>query len=380
MKKLIIKSNHIYTSSGEKKGYILIDDKHIKEISKNIDEIKDYKCLEANDYYVIPGFIDIHIHGAGGFSASTKDVNEIHLLSQYLAKNGITGFLPTIGNGHKDNIISNIKTICKAMGNEPGAKILGIHMEGPFLNPDMHGAFNEEDLIKPNIEIMKEFIDASEGNISRVSLAPELDGSKELIEYLVKQQIVVAGAHTNASFKETVKGIDWGISLSNHTGNAQNGIHHREPGAFGGYLIDERVNCEVIGDFLHVHPEILKLIIKIKTSNKTCFISDSMPAAGLKPGEYTFMGNKVEIDEKGFCTYKDGTMAGSSAKMNQIFKNLIKLGCSFEDSVMMSSSNPALFSKIPFRGKLEEGMYADIIVLDRDMNIITTIVEGKTIV
>ncbi len=379
MKKLVIKGSNIYTSLGRKKGFILINNKHIEEINENIDINNDYEILDAEDNYVIPGFIDIHIHGAGGYSASTNDSNEILLMSKYLAKNGVTGFLPTIGNGNKDKIISDIRTICKAIGNEQGAKILGIHLEGPFLNPDMKGAFNKEDLIKPSVEIMKEFIDASEGNIRRVSMAPELEGSKELIEFLAKEQIVVAGAHTNASYEETIKGIDWGITLSNHTANAQKGIHHREPGALGGYLIDDRVNCEVIGDCLHVHPEILKLIIKIKTPKRTCVVSDSMLAAGLKPGKYTFMGNEVIVDEKGYCRYKNGTIAGSSAKMDKIFINLIKLGYSFEESIVMSALNPALFSKITLKGIIQEGMYADIIILDKNMNVVKTIIEGNII-
>jgi len=384
MTSLMLKGNKIYTPQGPIKGAILIEGNTIKEVITDAEKINSFKgeIIDAENNTIIPGLIDIHIHGAGGWGVTGGTPEEIRGLTKYLAAKGVTSFQPTIGGSPLDAIKESVKSIRTVIeeGYE-GARILGIHMEGPFLNPEKKGAFKVEYLQKPSLELMKEFIKLSNGHIIHVSLAPELEGAEEVIKYLVERGILVSGAHTNANIEETKKGIDWGIRLSNHTGNAQRSIYHREPGALGGYLLDDRVDCELICDLYHVHPDMVRLIIKVKTIDKICLISDSITASGIKSGEYTFLGHTALVDKDGWSRLSDGTIAGSTKDIIYGFKNLVmNLGFSIDDVIKMGCAHPARLSGvIEAKGSIEIGKDADLVVLDDKFNVLYTFIEGKLV-
>lgn len=384
MSSFMLKGKKIYTSDGVKSGAILIEKGKIKDIIFDLNKINSFtgQIIEAEDNHVIPGLIDIHIHGAGGWSVTGGTEDEIRGLAKYLASKGVTGFQPTIGGSPLDVIKETVKTLKTVMeGDYEGARMLGIHMEGPFLNPEKKGAFSVEFLQKPSLDLMREFLELSNSNLAHVSMAPELEGSKEVIEYLVGKEILVSGAHTNATIEETKKGIEWGIRLSNHTCNAQSSIHHREPGALGGYLLDDRVDCELICDLFHVHPDMIRLVVKIKTIDKVCVVSDAITAAGIKPGEYAFLGRKALIDKDGWSRLPDGTIAGSTKDMLYGLKNLVEsIGISMEDALKMTSLNPArLCGVIQSKGSIEIGKDADLVILRPDYEVKSTFVEGKLV-
>lgn len=382
MSMLMLKGNKIYTPQGIIKGAILIEEKKIKEIITENERIDNFTgdIIDVQNNFIIPGLVDIHIHGAGGWGVTGGTTEDIKGLTKYLASKGVTSFQPTIGGNTLAVIkesVNNLRTVIEE-GHE-GAKILGIHMEGPFLNPEKKGAFKVEYLLKPSLELMKEFLQISNEHVIHVSMAPELEGAEEVIKYLFQKNILVSGAHTNADIVQTKKGIDWGIRLSNHTGNAQRSIHHREPGALGGYLLDERVDCELICDLYHIHPDMARLIIKIKSVDRICLISDSIEATGIKPGEYNFLGRMALVDENGWSKLPDGTIAGSTKDMIYGFKNLVEaLGFSIEDAIKMACVNPARLSNIlDSKGTIEVDKDADLVIIDDEFNVLYTFVEGK---
>ncbi len=382
MNVLMLRGNKIHTTNGVIRGAILIEENRIKEIITENEQIENFTgdIIDVENNSIIPGLIDIHIHGAGGWGVTGGTVEEIRGLAKYLASKGVTSFQPTIGGNTLKIIkesVNNIRTVIED-GYE-GARILGIHMEGPFLNPEKKGAFKEEYLLKPSVELMKEFLQIGNGHIIHVSLAPELEGAEEVIKYLFRNSILVSGAHTNANIIQTKNGIDWGIRLSNHTGNAQRSIHHREPGALGGYLLDDRVDCELICDLYHIHPEMVRLIIKIKSIDKICLISDSIEAAGINPGEYNYLGRKALVDENGWSKLPDGTISGSTKDIMYGFKNLVKtLGFTMEEAIKMACTNPARLSNVlEIKGSIEVNKDADLVVIDDEYNVLYTFVEGK---
>lgn len=379
----IIRSRGIYTPKGPIDGGILIKEKTIEKILKSEDLRKygDVQIVDVGENIVIPGLIDIHIHGSGGWAAGAGDEENIKGLCKYLPSVGVTSFQPTLGGENLNTINESLKSIAQVKENGyDGAKILGIHMEGPFLNPEKNGAFVVENLLKPSMNLMKTFIENSNKSIIHVTVAPEIDGAKNLIEFLVQNKILVAGGHTNATSEETKKGIEWGISLSTHTCNAQRSIHHREPGALGAYLLADNVYCELICDFFHVHPDMIKLISKIKSIDKICMISDSIIGAGLRPGKYNFSDKIINIDSNGWSKLPDGTISGSTKSLLFGFKNMINLGYSIEDVIKMSSYIPARLSKIDNKkGSIEEGKDADLTILNSEYSVVKTYIEGKLV-
>ncbi len=382
MSKYIIKGNKIFTPDSIISGGIIVNEKTIEKIIQE-DDINKYRGLpviELKDSIIIPGLIDIHIHGSGGWSAGIANKNHIEGLCKYLPSVGVTSYQPTLGGEGTDEIVKILETIAAVIEDDyEGARILGIHMEGPFLNPKKKGAFIVENLEEPSIELMESFIEKSKNNITHVTIAPELKHSHNLIKLLVEKNILVSGGHTNATIEETKEAIDQGISLSNHTCNAQSSIHHREPGALGGYLLDDRVYCELICDLFHVHPDMIKIITKMKSIDKICMISDAIIGSGLRPGKYEFAERNIVIDSKGWSRLSDGTIAGSTKNLLFGFKNMVtNLGLPIEEVAKMSSYIPAKLARIEDKkGSIEEGKDADIVILDKDFNVLMTFVEGK---
>jgi len=379
--RVLIISENIYTSAGRVAGGVVLNGTTIEKIveEKDLAQYSELETIDARGNMVLPGFIDMHIHGSAGWAVGTADEGNVRGLSRFLPSVGVTSYHPTCGGETVDVIKESLRAVARVKGGDyDGARILGVHMEGPFLNPAKKGAFIVKNLQKPSVDLMKSFIEASEGNIIHVTLAPEVEGAKELIEYLVDQGIMVAGGHTDATFAETEQGIEWGVTLSNHTCNAQRSIHHREPGALGAYLLNDDVYCELICDFFHVHPEMVRLVMRLKGPDKVAMISDSIIGAGLKPGKYEFSGKTINIDAEGWSKLPDGTISGSTKSMAFGIKNMVELGYSIEDVSKMASFVPAKLSKVEDRkGSIGEGKDADLVIMDKDFNVVRTYVEGK---
>lgn len=333
--------------------------------------------LDATHMIVTPGFIDIHIHGIEGIDATRDEYDGIEKMSKILPKYGVTSFMPTAICSPKDTLRSFIFASRKLWGEKiEGAEVIGAHLEGPFINPKRKGAQPIEHIRKPDINELQEYIDAKGRMPLRLTIAPELEGSIELINKAVKNNIIISMGHSDATFNEAEKGFKAGANLITHLFNAMREFHHREPGLPGFALNNDEVYTEIIADFIHLHPEAIKLITRIKPFNRIILITDAIEAAGLPDGTYQLGSYTITVKNRK-ATLPDGTIAGSTLTLDNAIRNIIKLGLPLRFSIMMATSIPAEALKLEKIGKVEPGMKANLVTLDHELNIKHTIIHGK---
>lgn len=357
---------------------IAFEDGKIVAIGKldNVEPIFD------TDGVVLPGFIDEHIHGAGGADAMDGTEQALQTISEYVAKEGTTGFLATTMTQSPENIgkaLKNVKTV-REKGEYKGAEILGVHLEGPFISPKHVGAQPLEYVAKPSPETFDKYNEISGGNIKVVTLAPEVEGGLDLVKHLAKIGVVASIGHTGAKFSDVEAAVAAGATNVTHTYNAQTPLHHREAGVVGAAMLIDELNCEMICDTIHVSVPAIKIFVKNKPHDKFTLITDAMRAKGMPDGLSELGGQQVFV-KNGEARLSDGTLAGSVLKMNVAVKNLVeKVGVSFTDAVDFASANPAknlgLYDE---RGSIEVGKRADFAVMDKDYNILYTVIGGKVV-
>jgi N-acetylglucosamine-6-phosphate deacetylase len=248
-----------------------------------------------------------------------------------------------------------------------------------MLNPRKKGAMPAECLLPAHGALVERWLEVGRGHIRQVTLAPELHGAPYVIRMLLAQGITVSGGHTDASYEETLAGIDAGVTVANHMYNAMRGLDHRAPGAAGAYLTDARVTCELICDWLHVHPAMVKLVLAAKGLDRVTLISDAVQYSGLPAGYYPHGPVQLHIDQAGTCRLPDGTLAGSTFHQVAGVRNLVtRLGIGLEEAVRLASTNPARVARVSDRkGRLQPGFDADIVALDGDLQVKWTMVEGR---
>ena len=344
-------------------------------------EVEEY-CKLQEGWIVVPGFIDQHIHGALGSDAMDGTIEDIARMSQAVAKEGTTCYLPTTMTQSVENICTALKSIKDYMDEKrtEGSKVLGVHLEGPYISPNFIGAQPEEYIQKPSVESFKKYEEVSGNNIRIVSLAPEEEGSEELIKYLVEKGILVSLGHTNSKYSDVEKAVAEGARNVTHTFNAQKPLHHREIGTVGSALLIDELNCELICDTIHVSVPAIRLVIKTKPADKVTLITDSMRAKHLSDGEYELGGQPVIVKD-GEARLINGTLAGSVLKMNHAVRNVHKLaGIELTKVLDMASINPARNIGVDKeRGSIKVGKYADFVVLDEEFEVIMTIRDGNVI-
>lgn len=347
-----------------------------------IGKLDDVEPIFDTDGVVLPGFIDEHIHGAGGADAMDGTEQALQTISEYVAKEGTTGFLATTMTQSPENIgkaLKNVKTV-REKGEYKGAEILGVHLEGPFISPKHVGAQPLEYVAKPAPETFDKYNEISGGNIKVVTLAPEVEGGLDLVKHLAKIGVVASIGHTGAKFSDVEAAVAAGATNVTHTYNAQTPLHHREAGVVGAAMLIDELNCEMICDTIHVSVPAIKIFVKNKPHDKFTLITDAMRAKGMPDGLSELGGQQVFV-KNGEARLSDGTLAGSVLKMNVAVKNLVeKVGVSFTDAVDFASANPAknlgLYDE---RGSIEVGKRADFAVMDKDYNILCTVIGGKVV-
>ncbi len=331
---------------------------------------------------LLPGFIDEHIHGAGGSDTMDADEKALETISEYLAREGTTGFLATTMTQSEENILKALTATAKVIekGEFKGAEVLGVHLEGPFISPKHIGAQPLEYVKNPSKEIFDKYQKAAKGNIKIVTLAPEENGGGELIEELNRQKVVASIGHTGAKFSDVESAVKRGAKSVTHTYNAQTGLHHREAGVVGAAMLLDELNCEMICDCIHVSVPAIKLVIKNKPHDKFTLITDAMRAKGMPDGLSELGGQEVFV-KNGEARLKDGTLAGSVLKMNVAIKNLVeRVGIPFTDAVDFATVNPSKnIGVFKDRGSIELGKRADFTVLNNDYEVEMTMVGGKII-
>ena len=338
---------------------------------------EEIQVIDAKGNYVSPGFIDIHIHGSAGYDAMDGTTEALSAISTAIALNGVTAYLPTTMTMGRDTIYKAFDAIREAMKLEiKGAKILGIHMEGPFINEKHKGAQNAEYITKPNYDIIRDYLDI----IKIITLAPEMDENHSFIKKIKnKSKITLSVGHSDASYEETIKAIEDGVSHATHTFNAMTPLNHRKPGIVGA-IFASGITCELIADMIHVHPAIFNMLINIKHKDKMVLITDSMRAGCMKGGIYELGGQKV-IVKNGAARLQDGTLAGSVLTLNKAVKNILEHSdLKIYEAVAMASLIPAkVINADNKKGSLEAKKDADIVIFDEDMDVFLTIVEGKIV-
>jgi N-acetylglucosamine-6-phosphate deacetylase len=373
---IVLKNGKHLTPSGNYvSGSVFIDGEKIAaQASPDAREIDIAGCE------VVPGLIDIHTHGAGGIDAISASPGQLGELCSFYASKGVTGFMPTLASSSKETLYSALENISAACGKPECDSIIGVHIEGPYINPEFKGAHRAE-YIRP---IQKEEYLAFEKILGdslkiRITLAPELPGSDEYIKFVCGRGGLVSIGHTGASASVCAVAIESGANSFTHVFNAMRGLHHREPGTVGSALLSGAF-AELICDGIHLSPDIVRLAYRLKGPDGIVLITDSMPAAGLRDGDYAFLGDEVKV-ENGAVRTKDGTLAGSTLLLFDAVKNMSRFaGIPFETSLRMATANPARAAGIfDETGTIETGKRADLLVLDEDHNIIYSFCRGRQV-
>lgn len=373
---MILKNAEVYNGEFEK---IRAD---VKTEGEKISEIGDFSAEDGIDLtglVVMPGLIDMHIHGCGGADAGDATPEALETMSQTLVKNGVTSFCPasmTLSFEELTKIFANIDAMKDKVG---GAYIHGANMEGPYIAMSKKGAQNPLYVRNPDKEEFKKLYEGCNGAIRVVDIAPECDGGDEFIKE-IQPICPVSIAHTDAGYDEAVHAIELGVRHITHLFNAQSGLHHRKPGVVGAAFDVGRANgvrAELICDGFHIHPATLRIAFREMGEDGTVIISDSMKAAGCPDGDYDLGGQPVYVRD-GKALLADGTIAASTSNVYKELKNVISFGIPEKQSVKSATINPARAIRVDDRtGSIEKGKFADILVVDKDYNIKLVIVKGE---
>lgn len=350
-------------------GYNLLFGKKIIKITKELPIWA--KVIDANGLYLSAGFIDIHIHGSAGFDVMDATPEALDGIAKSILQTGTTSFLATTMTMEKEQIEKALRVVQHHQHCD-GAKILGVHLEGPFINKKKHGAQNPAFIQKPNFELIEPYMDV----VKMITLAPEVKGAEAFIAHLQKYypKVLLSIGHSDASYEVTKRGFSWGISHVTHLFNAMSPLHHREPGVVGAALEDNRVSCEIIADLIHVHPAFFNMVYRLK-QEQLVLVTDAMRAGCMHCGEYDLGGQTVVVKE-GEARLKDGTLAGSVLKLNEALKNFYEhTDIGLVELLKMVTKLPAerLGLKI---GKLAKGYPVDLVLFDKDFNVCQTFVNG----
>jgi N-acetylglucosamine-6-phosphate deacetylase len=332
------------------------------------------------DYYLVPGFIDLHIHGAGGKDVMDGSVEALAAISGALAAEGVTGYLATTMTADRQHIENVLRTIAMAMPDKNGAAIIGAHLEGPFISSARLGAQRGEHTELPDHKLVMHWQEIAKGAIRLVTLAPELPGVLQLIKILHDMGVIASVGHTNSTYAETCDAIAAGCTHATHLFNAMRGLHQREPGAVGALLLAHEVMAELIVDGLHLHPAIVALALRLKGKDGLLLVTDAMRAKCLGDGTYELGGQAVSV-KSSMATLEDGTLAGSTLRMPEAIKNMMQFTkCSLVDAISMATINPARVLKLSDRkGTIEVGKEADLVVMNANLDVVLTLREGREI-
>ncbi len=361
-------------------GSILVDNGVIAWIDEGEPSVQAERTLDARGRIAAPGFIDVHIQGAGGADVLDGTPEALQTISRACARFGVTSFLgTTVYRPGQEN--RHLRVAAEACGQDlGGARMLGIHLEGPFISPQKRGMIQPDCVTAPAATIMDEILTAAGQRLKMMTIAPELSGGPDVIRTLKARGIVAALGHTNANYEQTRQGFDAGISHVTHLFNAMPPMHHRIPGPIVAVFERADVSVQVITDGVHIHPSMLRLAFDVIGPERFITITDAMLAAGLPDGKYTYNGIEYE-SKNGTARYRDGTLIGTSLGLNQMLARLIHAtGCSLTTAVKTVTENPARALGLHDRkGSLKVGYDADIVLLNEDLSVHATIVAGRVV-
>lgn len=357
-------------------NHILIFDENIRGIVTELPDAVE-EVIDINGKYIAPGFIDIHIHGTNGSDVMDGQVDSLKNISKSLLKNGVTTFLATTMTMGK----TDIKAAFESVKNYPstaheGARLAGIHVEGPFINKAYKGAQNESYIITPEYELIKDYVEL----IKLITVAPEVPGMLDFVDMIKSKHphIQFSIGHSAATYEEAVEGYEHGIASTTHLFNGMTGLHHRKPGIVGA-VFKKKPYFEVIADQIHLHTAIYDIVGDAVGIDRMILITDAMCACQMVPGIYELGSQKVIVDETS-ARLESGALAGSILRMHHAVKNVFEhTHYSLSEVVNMATRNPANLLDIQDAGTIKIGKRADLVVLDDAFEIEMTLVNGKTL-
>ncbi|OYD07697.1 N-acetylglucosamine-6-phosphate deacetylase [Paludifilum halophilum] len=364
-------------------GFVRIADGRIVEVGP-ADTCGDTEGCEvvrlSEEYVIVPGMVDVHIHGAEDADTMDAEPEALETIAGALAREGTTSFLATTITQSPEAIEAALINAARYIesGQSPGrSECLGIHLEGPFISPKRAGAQPLQYIMEPNLEQFKKWQQQAGGWIKLVTLAPEEPGGMELVEYLRDTDVIPSVGHSDATYHTVDQAIKAGCSHVTHLFNGMRGLHHREPGVAGAAFLRKELQVEVIADGIHICPEMLKLAYQQIQSDRLLLITDSMRAKCLQEGVYDLGGQRVQVNGEE-ARLSDGTLAGSILRMADAFQRMYGIaGGSLENLVRMSSMNAASELRVSDRkGSIREGKDADVVVLDKQLEVAMTYCRG----
>ncbi|MFN8451895.1 MAG: N-acetylglucosamine-6-phosphate deacetylase [Anaerolineae bacterium] len=378
---LLITNSELMTPTAHiSRGWLLARDGKIVALGHgDAPEGVDAEHIEGSGKTLLPGFVDVHVHGGAGSEAMDATPDALRTMAQFYAKHGVTSFLATTWTDSRERVQAALETIAAAQGRQPnGATIVGAHVEGPYLNPERCGAQSTTHIRRAERVEALAFLDT--GVVRLMALAPEFPENHWLIRECVRRGITVSAAHTAATYEQMREAVAMGLTHATHTGNAMTGLHHREPGTLGAVLTMPEINAELIADNIHIHPAVMNLFYRAKGASRLILITDAIRGAGMPDGEYPIDDRTITI-RSGIARLPDGTLAGSTLTMERALRNLIAAsGAPLAEVWQTSSLNAARAVGISARkGSLEAGKDADLVLVDADINVHLTVAEGEVV-
>jgi N-acetylglucosamine-6-phosphate deacetylase len=370
------------------RGSVLVENGLIAAIDES-DALKasGVETFDLAGATILPGFIDFHIHGAVGVDVMEATAEGLNEVSRYLASQGVTAWLPTFVPASDENYVSALWAIAESMksssGSEsmetssrPGARVLGVHYEGPFVNSAQCGALHVEYFKTYSSPADLDALPVAAEMVRMITLAPEVEGGVELVRELKRRDWVISIGHTRASLKLLDQALAAGAHHMTHFMNAMAPLHHRNPGPIAWGLANDSVDIDMIADGIHLHPFMLRLLLQLKGAKSISLISDAIAAAGKGDGDYNIWGETISV-RNGRTANASGSIAGSVISMLDAVRLLRSLGVSFFDVAQMASTNPARLLNLSHEcGSLEPGKRADLLALDASGNIALTLIGG----
>lgn len=357
---------------------ITIDGAQIEQVGSVVPTSEN--VLDASGMLVMPGFIEVHTHGGGGIALHTTNAEDIRAYARWAPSAGVTSFLTTVVGTPSALPLEQLCTAVEAI-EQPGegAEVLGIYLEGPYLNVKRRGAHPPLWLRQPDPTETELLLEQTKGYLRLLTLAPELPGAQALIQRLIEAGVTVSMGHTDATYEQAQEALVWGVTHMTHCFNAMPALLHRAPGPLAAVVNDARVQGELIADGIHVHPAVMRLLVKLLGPERTVVITDAQACAGLADGAmFEFAGQQAQV-LCGAAYLADGTLAGSILTMQQALRNILDIAqVSLSEAVGMLTRNPARTAQVTARkGRLQAGYDADLLIFDADLHLQATLCRGQ---
>ena len=377
---LLIRADRVITPDGTiEPGAILVSGHRIDAVSRHIEPPPGADVIDLPGLTLVPGFIDVHVHGGGGFPLITSNPEEVRSYASWAPSRGVTAFLATIVSRTPADAMPAIRAAAEVAGAPAdGAEVLGLNLEGPFVSPGRRGALPASWVTAPDAGAFRRLLESCANRLRLMTVAPEITGALDLIKAATEAGVRVSLGHTDAGYDVALQGFRTGASHVTHAFNAMRSLHHRDPGVIGAALDSPGVTIEVIADGVHLHPATVRLLVTAFGPGRVALVTDAVTPAGLETGVFRLGGEEARL-ESGRVTLPDGTIAGSAATMDSVVANVVCWGiATLAEASQMASAVPAHVAGVAGRkGRLAPGYDADIVALSDDFRVSATWVRGR---